>query len=184
MNYENLLHTVGFGRRYLPVRLRKEDGDNDTSCYDERGPGGHERSGPLIDGYFHRTLRSPVAPSLLESSGRAAKVAAMKLQLLSISVAVLLAGCGQKEEPKATEQSSGGGGYLGSITKAQQTMIGKIDTVAIDQAIARFYTDKGRFPKDLNELVTTRYLSEMPPAPNGKKLEYDPKTGTVKLVAQ
>jgi hypothetical protein len=39
-------------------------------------------------------------------------------------------------------------------------------------------------PKDLNELVTEKYMPKLPDAPAGSKIEYDAKTGTVKIVKQ
>jgi hypothetical protein len=51
-------------------------------------------------------------------------------------------------------------------------------------AIDQFQVDKGRYPKDLNELVTEKYISKVPEAPYGMKVDYDPATGAVKVVRQ
>jgi hypothetical protein len=47
-----------------------------------------------------------------------------------------------------------------------------------------FNVDEGRYPKSLQELVDKKYIGQIPPAPYGKKLDYDPATGVVKVVAQ
>jgi hypothetical protein len=45
-----------------------------------------------------------------------------------------------------------------------------------------FNVDHGRYPKDLSELVQEKLISKIPDAPYGMKLDYDPATGTVKVV--
>ena len=57
-----------------------------------------------------------------------------------------------------------------------------IDTVALNQAVQQFNVTEGRYPKDLNELVTEKYLPRLPEAPYGMKIVYDANTGTVKVV--
>jgi hypothetical protein len=56
-----------------------------------------------------------------------------------------------------------------------------LSTVGLDQAIRAFYTEEGRFPKDLNELVTKGTINQVPPAPRGMKYDYDAKTGTIRI---
>jgi hypothetical protein len=59
-----------------------------------------------------------------------------------------------------------------------------VDTASLTQAVQLFNSTEGRFPKDLNELITNKLISEIPPTPRGKKLDYNPATGEVKLVDQ
>ena len=47
-----------------------------------------------------------------------------------------------------------------------------------------FNVQKGRNPKDLNELVTEKYIGEIPAAPYGMKLDYDANSGAVSVVKQ
>ena len=114
----------------------------------------------------------------------------------SLLFGLLLTGCG-KEEPKPaqptntnTTTTSAGNpltapvDYLGAIGKAQQLAVKTVDTVAVGQAIQMFQVQEGRFPKDLNELVTKGYLRELPKTPYGTKLVYDANTGTAKVVKQ
>ena len=74
--------------------------------------------------------------------------------------------------------------YLGAVGKAQQHSVKQIDTAAIDKAIELFQVDKGRFPKDLNELVQEKYLPQVPVPPYGTKIIYDSDSGQVKIVKQ
>ncbi len=59
-----------------------------------------------------------------------------------------------------------------------------IDTAALNRSVQLFYAQEDRFPKDLNELVTKRYLPSLPEAPYGTKIVYDAAKGEVKIVNQ
>ena len=58
----------------------------------------------------------------------------------------------------------------------------KIDVAEIDHAIQQFNVEEGRNPKDLNELVTMKYLGKLPPVPYGSQLKYDAVEGKVTVV--
>ena len=60
----------------------------------------------------------------------------------------------------------------------------KIDAAALNQQIELFMVQEGRYPTDLNELVTKKYLGKLPGPPFGSKLEYDAKLGKVTVVKQ
>ena len=105
--------------------------------------------------------------------------------------ALLLAGCGQKSSQSGASggKSDGGGStltapvdYLNSAAKAEKSAVKTVDTTALTQAIQLFYADKGRYPKDLNELVTEKFMPRLPEAPYGMKIEYNATDGTVKVV--
>jgi len=49
--------------------------------------------------------------------------------------------------------------------KAENVAIKTIDTTSLNQAVQLFNVDKGRNPKDLNELVEQKYIPQIPPAP-------------------
>ncbi len=74
--------------------------------------------------------------------------------------------------------------YYGAMIKAQRNATVTADMGTLKPAIDQFQVDKGRFPKDLNELVQEKYISKVPDAPYGMKLDYDPATGTAKVVPQ
>lgn len=105
---------------------------------------------------------------------------------------LIVTGCGDSSNKSASSTNSPSGGslvtapvdYLDAAAKAKQRAVKTIDTTTLDKAIQMFNVQKGRNPKDLNELVTEKYISEIPPAPYGTKLDYDPNTGNVSVVKQ
>src|SRR5256885_1752900 len=114
-----------------------------------------------------------------------------RLACLSFAAALLLIGCGEKsDKPAASTNASGGSvltapvDYLGAITKGQQNAVKTVDTAALNQAVQLFNVEKGRNPKDLNELVKERYIPQLPTPPYGYRLDYDANSGTVKVVKQ
>jgi hypothetical protein len=112
---------------------------------------------------------------------------------LSVAASLLLVGCGGSSDKPAQPTNSAAGGssplsapadYVGALGKAQQAAVKTVDTASLNQAIQMFNVDKGRNPKDLNELVAEKYLAKLPAAPYGMKLEYDAAAGKVKVVKQ
>ena len=114
--------------------------------------------------------------------------------LFSAILAAFITGCGNNSSTStpadtntntsATTPASAPAGYLGALGNAQQLAVKTVDTARINEAIQMFQAEKGRFPKDLNELVQAQYLPKIPPAPVGMKLDYDPTTGKVSVVRQ
>lgn len=112
---------------------------------------------------------------------------------LSLAISLLLVGCGEQSSPPAPATNANTSGssplnapadYVGALGKAQQTAVKTVDTTSLNQAIQMFNVDKGRYPKDLNELVTEKYIPKLPAAPFGMKLDYDAASGQVKVVKQ
>ena len=106
---------------------------------------------------------------------------------LAFTFAICLVGCGEKPSLSATATNAPAnnrGDYLSTITRAEQSAIKTVDTTALASAIAMFQVDKGRWPKDLNELVTEKFIPKIPEVPFGSKIEYDANAGTVKMVKQ
>lgn len=108
---------------------------------------------------------------------------------------LLICGCEKNEElpvPQAPEskQSADGSlatapvGYLAAAGKAGQSMEKQIDADALNKQIELFGAQEGRYPIDLNELVTKKYLSKIPTPPFGTKLQYDAKQGKVSVVKE
>jgi hypothetical protein len=113
----------------------------------------------------------------------------MKIAAFMLPAACLcfLLGCGDK--PADTGKSSGNpltapADYVEGLGKAQNSAKRTLSAVGLDQAIKTFYTEQGRLPKDLDELVSKGTISEIPPAPRGMKYDYDAKTGVIKVVPQ
>ena len=53
--------------------------------------------------------------------------------------------------------------YLGAAAKAHKTVMTKVAGLGLDQTIKIFYAQEGRYPKDLNELISPEYLNAIPP---------------------
>jgi len=117
----------------------------------------------------------------------------MKIALsLLLSGGLALSGCGKKEEKStasSTNDNNSSGNpltapvdYLGAVAKAKKASEKTIETVSLNQAVQQFSVAEGRYPKDLNELVTEKYLPKLPEPPYGMKIVYDPAKGEVKIV--
>ncbi|MCU0770331.1 MAG: hypothetical protein MUE94_00985 [Verrucomicrobia bacterium] len=74
--------------------------------------------------------------------------------------------------------------YLGAVGNAKQQAVKTVDISSLTQAVQMFQVSEGRLPKDLNELVTMKYIAKIPAAPYGKKIVYNPATGQVSVVPQ
>lgn len=102
----------------------------------------------------------------------------------------MICGCGKEQTPTtptstpAQNAGSSGGGYLGTLARGQQAAVKGIDTASLNQEVQLFNAQEGRYPKDLNELVTKNYIPKMPDAPAGMKINYDPTQGKVTVVPQ
>jgi len=103
-----------------------------------------------------------------------------------------LAACSKKEAAKAPDIDNNSSGnpitapvdYLGAVNKARKTVIKQIDLAAVQNAINLFKAQEDRYPKDMNELVQKHYLGQVPQLPPGQQLNYNPKTGELKVVRQ
>src|SRR5437870_4652467 len=93
--------------------------------------------------------------------------------LLSLAAIVLAAGCGDKSSKpgsasSSTNSSSSGNpltapvDYLSAAGKAQQSAVKTVDVTSVNQAIQLFNVERGRYPKDLNELVQEKFIAKIP----------------------
>ena len=112
---------------------------------------------------------------------------------LPVIASLLLIGCGEKsDKPGAATNTATSGStpltapadYVGALGKAKQAAEKTVDTTTLNQAIQMFNVEKGRNPKDLNELVTEKFIPKLPAVPYGMKLDYDATSGKVKVVNQ
>ncbi|MGC8742386.1 MAG: hypothetical protein ACP5T0_00720 [Verrucomicrobiia bacterium] len=116
----------------------------------------------------------------------------MKTLLIGFLMIVLLVcGCSKKSGESKPDQTNQVGNpitapvdYMGAVAKAKKYSDKTLDLVSLKRAIQEFEAGEGRFPKDLNELVSEHYLPSLPKPPTGMKIEYDGKTGEVKLVPE
>ena len=111
---------------------------------------------------------------------------------LTMGVTVLLIGCGEKSNSASGTNSTSSSGnlatapadYLNAAVKAEHSAVKTVDTTSLNQAIQLFNVDKGRYPKDLNELEQEKYIPKIPEVPFGNKLVYDANAGRVSVVKQ
>ena len=115
-----------------------------------------------------------------------------KISLLSMALGLLVASCGDSSSKSTAGTNSATGGsvatapvdYLKAAAKAQQDAVKTVDTTSLDKAIQLFNVEKGRYPKDLNELISDNYIKEIPKPPYGTKINYDANSGSVSVVKQ
>lgn len=128
----------------------------------------------------------------LALGGADANLLAMNKSVFALLIgSALLVGCDQSQPAaKPAEEKVGQNpidaptDYLKTVAKAKKTAEAGVDTASLNSAISMFQVDKGRNPKDLNELVTSGTLKELPKPPYNMKFEYDAEKGTVKVVAK
>ena len=114
----------------------------------------------------------------------------MKRIFFLLPVACLTFTACKQEEPSPKPATSAGNpitapvDYLGAVAQGQKKALTTLGTVSLDSAVRTFFDQESRFPKDLNELVTSGVLPKLPAAPNGMKFHYDAATGLVKTVKQ
>jgi hypothetical protein len=111
---------------------------------------------------------------------------------LILMAGLLFIGCGKKPkaQPQAAQTATNSSGnplnapaeYLGAAVRARQTALKTVGTVNLQQTIRTFQGQEGRSPRDLNELVSAKYLSVLPTPPMDMKFDYNPANGEVKVV--
>lgn len=72
--------------------------------------------------------------------------------------------------------------YLGTIVNAKQSAEKTVNATSVNQAIQLFKAQEGRNPKTLQELVEEQYLPALPSLPSNMEYQYDPNSGTVKVL--
>ena len=106
--------------------------------------------------------------------------------MVYLSIA-LLAGCGKSDNGAASSASDVATApvkYIGAAVTNQQIATKTIDLVALNQEVQLFNVQEGRYPKSLDELVAKQYISQLPVAPVGSRIVYDPAQGKVTLATQ
>ena len=115
------------------------------------------------------------------------------IALLPLVFVLAATGCkpsgGSQADSSSSNSNSGSvlqapADYVGALGKAKQDAGKTVDVASLNREIEMFQVDKGRFPKDLDELVQDNYIKKIPDAPYGMKIDYDATTGTVKVVNQ
>ena len=112
------------------------------------------------------------------------------LPFLLLAGLLAVSGCGnnQSSSPQTTNAAvptpPAGNNYGSVLANSQNLALSVVDTSSLKQAIQLFNAQEGRYPKDLDELVTTHMIGKIPPAPRGKKFDYNADTGEIKIVDQ
>ena len=110
----------------------------------------------------------------------------MKILLpMFAGLGLFLTGCDDKSDmpalpvpPKTNAPAASGtapapsAGYLQNITSQQQAAVKTVDVTALAKAIDMFQVAEGRLPKDLDELVTKKFIPVIPVPSAGSKLVY------------
>jgi hypothetical protein len=110
---------------------------------------------------------------------------------LSLTAGLLLSGCGDSGGSSASKPTNASSGnpvtapvdYLGAVGQAQKTMTKTAAAAGLTEAIRMYEAQKGRLPKNLNELVP-EFISKLPAPPAGMKYDYNPADGSLKVVPQ
>jgi len=102
-----------------------------------------------------------------------------------------MTGCGQKntENKNTTNTTTSSGNpitapvdYLGAAAKAKRVSEKTVDLASLRQAIQLFYAQEDRYPRDLQELVSEKYIGALPPPPAGTEFKYNPANGEISIV--
>jgi outer membrane murein-binding lipoprotein Lpp len=115
------------------------------------------------------------------------------LGMAVVTALLVSTGCNKSNDTGTTADSSSTNGgsvltapvdYLNEAAKAQKTAVKAVDTAALKSAIQMFNVQEGRNPKDLNELVSKKYIPSIPTPPVGMKINYDAASGSVSIVKE
>jgi hypothetical protein len=101
--------------------------------------------------------------------------------IVLLVLAIIAVGCGKEPASSAANAPSG---YAGALVKGHDTAVKVIDVTTLNQDIQLFNAQEGRNPKDLDELVTQKYIPQIPEPPQGMKFVYDASQGKVSLAPQ
>ena len=114
--------------------------------------------------------------------------------LIFLVAGLVVTGCGKKDNSSTTSTTvtsannaqtpPAANNYGSTLVNAQQAAVKTVDVVSLNQAVQLFNVQEGRFPTNLDELVSKQYIGKLPAAPNGMKLVYDATQGKVTTVRQ
>ena len=111
--------------------------------------------------------------------------------LIIVAAALALCGCGKQQNasppaaaPAPSSSSGTSGNYLGALARGEQKAVKTIDVTSLNENVRLFNVQEGRYPKDLDELVTQHCLGKLPAPPVGMKFVYDADQGKVSVAPQ
>ena len=69
-----------------------------------------------------------------------------------------------------------------SLTTASGRVLDEETVERLRYLVHMVHEESNRYPAELNELVKAGQIDLIPPAPAGKRLDYNPSTGELKLL--
>ena len=103
--------------------------------------------------------------------------------LCAALIGLAWAGCGRKADSSAINDPNSPG-YIPPAENQTLMVNGAVDLAGLTEAVRAYAKWKMRVPKDVNELVASKYLAEIPAAPPGRKYTINPSTLEVTLESQ
>ncbi|MCL5098082.1 MAG: hypothetical protein M1608_11265 [Candidatus Omnitrophica bacterium] len=86
--------------------------------------------------------------------------------MAALCIGLTVTGCGKKEVAKDDAMAAA---QAGKATPRNYVVDGKIDLQAMTATLREYVIWKKGFPKDLNEMVTSGFVSSLPKPPPGKR---------------
>ena len=108
--------------------------------------------------------------------------------LFWVLLAFVLTGCGREtsggaESPApAPTPATAPLDYLSAQGHGKRRSENVVALAEVQKALREFQAAEDRWPTELDELVRTGLLAQVPKVPAGQRLAYDPATGSVRVV--
>ena len=107
------------------------------------------------------------------------------VSLLLLLASLVFSGCGKKDTGAGQALNKPGTPDYIPPAKSQEFVVnGQIDLPALTVALREYCHWKMRVPKDINELVASKYLTNLPTPSSGQNYAIDPTRIEVTLVSQ
>lgn len=107
--------------------------------------------------------------------------------IATLAVCMAAAACKKATTEKAASQPgtiTAPLDYLAAQGRAKQVAIKVTDMAQLNSAVQKFQAMEDRYPRDFNEMIAGRYLTEIPTPPRGMRFTYNPQTGQVAVVPE
>ena len=83
------------------------------------------------------------------------------------------------ENEKPSQATGAAADYARNLSNTEKKAAEVSGLETLNKAVQQYQVIEGRYPRTLDELVASRYLPKLPPAPRGKRFIYDSKAGEV-----
>ena len=85
------------------------------------------------------------------------------------------------ENEKPSQATGAAADYARNLSNTEKKAAEVSGLETLNKAVQQYQVIEGRYPRTLDELVASRYLPKLPPAPRGKRFIYDSVAGEVKV---